>query len=124
VMEREKSWKNISQSGEDVKHRWGDLANQHGLKINIGGLSAIPTFSFESPNMLAYKTLITQEMLSKGFLASNLIFTSLAHTPDLFDMYFEVLDSVFSIIKECEDGRDVLDTLRGPVCHASFKRLN
>jgi glutamate-1-semialdehyde 2,1-aminomutase len=124
VMEREKSWENIAKSGEDVKTRWSHLANLHGLQINIGGLSAIPTFSFESPNMLAYKTLITQEMLNKGFLASNLIFTSLAHTPDLFDMYFEALDPLFLVIKECEDGRDVLDILKGPVCHASFKRLN
>jgi len=124
VMEREKSWKNISQSGENVKERWRRLARKHGLKLNTSGLSAIPAFSFESPDMLAYKTLITQEMLSRGFLASNLMFTSLAHTPDLFDIYFEELDTVFSLIKECEDGRDVSDFLKGPVCHASFKRLN
>lgn len=124
VMEQEKSWERISEAGEAVKERWQCLANQYDLKINIAGLSAIPTFNFSSSNMLAYKTLITQEMLSRGFLASNLIFTSIAHTPDYFERYFEALDPVFSIIKECEDGRDVFSILRGPVCHGGFKRLN
>jgi glutamate-1-semialdehyde 2,1-aminomutase len=31
---------------------------------------------------------------------------------------------VFALIRECEDGRDVMSLLQGPVCHAGFKRLN
>ena len=34
------------------------------------------------------------------------------------------LDPVFGLIKECEEGRDVLGLLKGPVCHGGFKRLN
>jgi glutamate-1-semialdehyde 2,1-aminomutase len=34
------------------------------------------------------------------------------------------LDSVFGLIKECEDGKDVHSLLVGPVCHGDFKRLN
>ena len=88
------------------------------------GLPAICAFGFDSPNALAYKTLITQEMLAKGYLASNLIFSSLAHTPKIVDGYFEALDSIFATIKQCEDGLDVMSLLEGPVCHAGFKRLN
>jgi hypothetical protein len=49
---------------------------------------------------------------------------SLAHTPEVVDRYCEALDPVFGLIAECEAGRDVHALLRGPVCHAGFKRLN
>jgi len=48
----------------------------------------------------------------------------MAHTPEVIDGYFDALDPVFSIIKECEEGRDVMSLLKGPVCHSGFKRLN
>lgn len=124
VMEREKSWERITLTGTGIMARWQTLAQKHGLKINVAGLPAIPSFGFDGPNALAYKTLITQEMLGKGFLASNLIFSSLAHTPEIVDGYFDALDSVFAQVKECEEGRDVMSLLKGPVCHAGFKRLN
>ena len=124
VMEREKSWERITATGTDIMGRWQKLAEQHGLKANVAGLPAICSFSFESPNALAYKTLITQEMLAKGYFASNLIFSSLAHTSEIVDGYFEALNPIFATIKQCEEGRDVMTLLKGPVCHAGFKRLN
>jgi glutamate-1-semialdehyde 2,1-aminomutase len=124
VMEREKSWEHITQTGTDIMGRWHALAQKYDLKINIAGLPAIASFGFDGPNTLSYKTLITQEMLAKGYLASNLIFSSMAHTPEIVGGYFEALDPIFSMIKECEEGRDVMALLKGPVCHAGFKRLN
>ena len=124
VMEREKSWEYITKTGTSIMSRWKNLALKHGLKISISGLPAICSFSFESSNNLAYKTLISQEMLAKGYLASNLIFSSLAHSPQIIDGYFHAIDSIFEIIKECEEGRDVYSLLKGPVCHSGFKRLN
>ena len=38
--------------------------------------------------------------------------------------YFEALDPVFALIRECEDGRDVMSLLKGPVAHSGFTRLN
>ena len=124
VMEREKTWERITATGTGIKERWQSLARKHGLKINISGLPAIPSFGLDRPNALVYKTLITQEMLAKGYLASNLIFISLAHSTEVVDGYFEALDPIFGLIKECEEGRDVMSLLKGPVCHAGFKRLN
>ena len=124
VMEREKSWERITETGTGIMERWLKLGEAYGLKVNVTGLPAICAFGFDRPNALAYKTLITQEMLAKGYLASNLIFSSLAHTPKIVDGYFEALDSIFATIKQCEDGLDVMSLLEGPVCHAGFKRLN
>jgi glutamate-1-semialdehyde 2,1-aminomutase len=123
-MEREKSWETITATGMDIKSRWQKLADRHDLSISQWGLPALAGFSFSGPNALAYKTIVTQEMLAKGYLASNSVYGCIAHTPAIVDGYFEALDPVFKLIRECEDGRDIDGVLKGPVCHAGFNRLN
>lgn len=124
VMERLRSWEQITQTGQHISERWQALADKHELRITTSGIPAFATFAFNSENALAYKTLITQEMLQKGYLASNTVYTCTEHTADIVDGYFAVLDPVFALIKECEDGRDIAGLLHGPVCHSGFKRLN
>jgi len=82
------------------------------------------SFSFPGEDMLKYKTVITQEMLKRNFLASNAIYVCTAHTPDILKQYFDALDESFKLIKECKDGRSIDELLEGPVCHAGFQRLN
>ena len=124
VMERERSWETITETGNIIKAKWQALAHHHGLLITTNGLPALAGFAFNSPNMLAYKTLITQEMLAKGYLAGTSVYVCTEHTLEVVDTFFAVLDPVFSLIKECENGRDVHTLLKGPVCHGGFKRLN
>ena len=124
VMECTRSWETITQTGLNIRERWQKLADTHGLHISHWGLPALTGYSFQGTNALAYKTLVTQEMLSKGYLAGNSVYVCTQHTPDVVDGYFQVLDPVFALIKECEQGRDVTSLLKGPVCHAGFKRLN
>ena len=124
VMERLRSWEVVTKTGLGIRQRWQDLADNYKINITHNGLPALVGFSFQSTNSLAYKTLITQEMLKKGYLAATSCFVSLAHTPDVVDEYFHALDTIFPLIVECEDGRDVYELLDGPVCHAGFKRLN
>lgn len=124
VMERVKSWETITNIGLQIGARWGKLAEKHGLQLQQWGLPALTGYTFQSPNALAYKTLVTQEMLAKGYLAANSVFVCTEHTPDIVDGYFAALDPIFGLIKECEEGRDVMALLKGPVCHAGFKRLN
>ncbi len=124
VMEREKSWDTITATGNEVKRRWGELASRHGLAIEQWGMPALAGFTFAGPNALAYKTFVTQEMLAKGYLASNSVYACIEHTPVILDGYFDALDGVFGMISECEGGRDIFSLLKGPVCHAGFKRLN
>jgi glutamate-1-semialdehyde 2,1-aminomutase len=57
-------------------------------------------------------------------LAGNSVYVSLAHTSEVVDGYFDALDPIFAIIKECQEGRNLTDVLNGPVCHSGFKRLN
>ncbi len=124
VMGRERSWEKITATGFDIRRRWQQLADKYGLSIEHWGLPALTGFTIKSEKSLAYKTLITQEMLSKGYLAGNSVYVCTEHTPKVLDGFYEALDPVFSLIQECEQGRDVMSLLNGPVCHAGFKRLN
>ena len=124
VMGRLNSWETITQAGLQIRKRWQQLADKHSLLIDHWGLPALTGFTFLSPNALAYKTLVTQEMLAKGYLAGNSVYVCTEHTPEIIEGFFEALDPIFGLIKECEEGRDILSLLRGPVCHGGFKRLN
>lgn len=124
VMERECSWERITAIGLELRRQWQALADRHGLTICHNGLPALTGFAIQSENALKYKTLITQEMLKKGYLAATSCYISLAHTPDVIESYLEALDAVFGLIADCEADRPVDDLLEGPVCHAGFRRLN
>ena len=124
VMEKEQSWQVISEIGKNISERWNQLGNKYELPLTTSGISAIPSFSFKSESNLSYKTLITQEMLKVGYLATNIVFASTAHTTSIVDGYYDALAPIFKLIKECEDGRDIDGLLNGPVCHSGFKRLN
>jgi glutamate-1-semialdehyde 2,1-aminomutase len=124
VMERVRSWEQISKVGADITSRWRALAAKYALSIATSGLAALTSFSFNSKNALAYKTLITQEMLSKGFLAGTSVYACIDHTPTVIAAYFDALDPIFRRIVECEQGVEINSLLKGPVCHSGFKRLN
>ena len=57
---------------------------------------------FESKFNLEYKTLIAQEMLKRGYLASNSVYVCTEHTQEIISEYEKALDEVFKIISECE----------------------
>jgi glutamate-1-semialdehyde 2,1-aminomutase len=124
VMEREHSWDCVTQTGRQIGERWLQLARRHGLPLELNGIPALIGFSIPVANMLKYKTLITQEMLKKGILAATSVYVCTAHDRSVIDRYFEELEVVFALIRECEAGRDIDALLEGPVCHAGFKRLN
>ena len=123
VMQREKSWKKITKTGIEIKNHWQHLADKYELNISQWGIPALTGFTIKSKHALAYKTLITQEMLSKGYLAGNCVYVCTEHSSEILEGYYEALDKVFSLIKDCEDGQDVNKLLNGKICHSGFKRL-
>lgn len=124
VMEREQSWQKITTIGRTITSRWQALGQKYGLPLVTSGVPALTGFTIKSPNALAYKTLITQEMLAAGYLAATSVYTCTEHTPEIVDNYFAALEPIFQTIRECEDGRDIKALLKGPVAHSGFTRLN
>jgi glutamate-1-semialdehyde 2,1-aminomutase len=125
VMERVKSWETITEMGNKMRTGWQKLADANQLSITISGIPALSTYGFNSQDAMAYKTLITQEMLDKGFLASTNFYASTAHNDDNLELYFTALDEVYHQISNCEKGIEKIENLlKGPICHGGFKRLN
>lgn len=124
-MEKQQSWEVITATGKKVQQGWQELANANNIEISLHGIPAICMYAFTSPNALKYKTLVTQEMLKKGFLASTNFYASTAHKQEHLDAYFNALNSVYQVIDKCEKNLLNIDgLLEGPVCHSGFKRLN
>lgn len=124
VMERERSWERVTATGLELRRQWQALADRHGITISHNGLPALAGFAIEGGKAFKYKTLITQEMLKRGYLAGTSCYASLSHTPDVIDSYLDHLDAVFALIASCEAGQSVDELLEGPVCHSGFRRLN
>ena len=124
IMEQTKSWEFITKQGQYIKQRWLEIFTRHNVKVDIAGLSALPNFIVKSKNALGYKTLITQEMLKRGYLAGNSVYVCLQHDTNILEPYFEVFDSCVKLISDCENGKDLSELLDGPICHSGFKRLN
>lgn len=124
VMGKTRSWEQITETGQRIAQLWQNLSQKYSLPIAIRGIPALISFQFISDKNLEYKTLITQEMLAKGYLASTSVYVCTEHTAEVLDGYAEALEEVFALVKECEEGRDVKTLLKGPVCHAEMRRLN
>jgi glutamate-1-semialdehyde aminotransferase len=125
IMDRIKSWDIITERGAKMQKGWIELAANHALDISVSGIPSLSTYNFTSVDALKYKTLITQEMLKNGFLASTSFYACTEHHDIYFESYFNALDSVYKLISECEKGnKNINNLLEGPVCHSGFKRLN
>ncbi len=123
IMEREKSWEVITKIGKEIRNRTKKLANNYDLKVSIKGIPALTGFSIDSKNSIQYKTLITQEMLSNGYLAGDSVYVCTEHTQEVIDGYFKNLENIFKLIQDCENGRDIKKLLKDEVCHTGFRRL-
>lgn len=111
--------------GTKVKEIWEETAKKNGIKIHIFGILPLIHFAFEYEDGLALKTYFTQEMLKEGFLAANGVYASYAHNDEVLEKYKKACDVVFGKIAGIfAAGKDIRDSLNGPVCHSGFERLN
>ncbi|MBW2559307.1 MAG: aminotransferase class III-fold pyridoxal phosphate-dependent enzyme [Deltaproteobacteria bacterium] len=113
----------LSHTGRAVKEVWISAAGEAGLDVHVGGLDPLVHLSFEHPEALALKTLFTQEMLDRGFLATTAFYASFAHREEHVEAYANVCREVLRVLADALSAGDIVGRLRGPVCHAGFKRL-
>ena len=124
VMKKIESWKIITEIGLKVRNNWSDLFKKYNIESTISGIPSLSTYSFKE-NDLEIQTLITQEMLKKGFLASNRFYACIAHENQVIDSYFNAFDETLKSISQIYDNKnEIVNRLDGPVRHSGFKRLN
>ena len=124
VMERIKSWEIISQIGRTVRKGWLEISKSNNIGITIEGIPSLSTYRFNENNLIL-QTYVTQEMLKKGFLASDKFYACISHDNYSISLYLNALNEVFnSIDKNNKNGIEILTLLNGPIRHSGFKRLN
>jgi glutamate-1-semialdehyde 2,1-aminomutase len=124
-MHKLKSWKIISEKGDFIKNEWKKIADKYKLEIIITGLRPMISFKFNYEEHNILKTFITQEMLIYGFLASNTIYVSIAHSDEIIKKYLYFLEKTFFKISKFENFNDIAKKLisKQP-SQSTFKRLN
>ena len=123
-MRSKKIHTHLKNIGDIITEGLTKLAGKHDLKLKILPPPQAIVFSFDyGKESQAIRTLFTQEMLKRGFLASNLIYVSYAHKSHHVRKYLRTCDEVFGIIIKAIQERKVRRLLKGPVAHSGFKRL-
>jgi glutamate-1-semialdehyde 2,1-aminomutase len=119
-------WEKQDEYGEMVQNGWREKAEKNGLTIEIGGIRPLGHFSIiGKEDGLVYKTFFVQEMLKRGYLASNAFYTTYAHSLEIIRGYLQQVDEIFEMIADISHkGEFVESYLEGPVCHSGFGRLN
>jgi len=114
----------VARIGRQLSASWMQLAETHLLPIEV--VDACPALvHFRWVHSLAneLRTLYTQLMLNRGFLAGQALYATLAHTEEIMEKYDRAIDEVFAHIAESLKKGTVHDELRGPVAHSGFRRL-
>ncbi len=126
LYEKYRVWEKQTEYGEMVQKSWKEKAEQHGLDIEVGGIAPLGHFTIRgNEDSLVYKTFFVQEMLKRGYIASNAFYTTYAHSPEIIREYLDHAGEVFGMIAGImQEGGKVEDHLEGPVCHSGFGRLN
>ena len=122
-MNRIKSWKILIKNGKYIVDGLRKLGKKYKLNLEVVGIESIINFNFSSKYNLYYKTYITQEMLKKGYLASNIIYVTIYHNKITVKKYLQKLEPIFKNIENFEKNKNVKKFLDGPVCASSFGRL-
>ena len=121
---KNKVWLHLDKIGNAIGKGWSDLARAHNLKMHVSEFKPLITFSFDYPEInSALYTLFTQEMLKKGYLASNSVYVSYAHTTATVNKYLKVADEVFCFLADSIKRNKVRECLNTHVRYEGFKRL-
>jgi glutamate-1-semialdehyde 2,1-aminomutase len=112
------------EAGATVQAAWKSLGARHGLDLTISGWPALCTFSLNyGDKTAALRTLLTQEMLDRGFLANTAFYPTVAHEKAILDSYISALDETFAVLADAISKDDAVNRLRGPIAHSGFSRL-
>jgi glutamate-1-semialdehyde aminotransferase len=124
ILEKKKPFENLIKVGKFLNYSWENLAKKYNLKISISGIETISSFNFISKNNSLYRTYITQEMLKKGYLASNVVYLNIYHNKNVISNYIKNLDPIFKKISLFENKKIKKIGLNGPISGFRFKRIN
>ncbi|MGH2544208.1 MAG: aminotransferase class III-fold pyridoxal phosphate-dependent enzyme, partial [Ardenticatenaceae bacterium] len=81
--------RHLNAIGSRVQQGWNDAAASAELRVHVSGVPPLSHLEFEYPNKQAIRTLFTQKMLKRGFLATNSFYATYAHQECHVGAYLE-----------------------------------
>lgn len=123
-MEDLRSWEKVTDLGKYYRQVISQVFTNREVGISFSGLPAISTFVIGNTNHQEWKTLITEKMLDKSYLASTLFYPSILHTRKIIDRYASQMDELLIEVTKLGGERAVPKMLKYPVAQSGFSRLN
>ncbi len=121
--EAKKVHEHLMKMGKLVQDGWQEIGLRHGLPVKVSGIYPLSHFVFDDLDHLVMKALFVQEMLTKGFLASNLFYPMYAHSRENVKTYLIAVDEVFGRIRLLQDNGKLRVSLKGEPAAEGFKRI-
>jgi glutamate-1-semialdehyde 2,1-aminomutase len=113
----------VAKVGERIKSEWERLGKKYGLSIETSGFPSLAHFTFKHDEPEKLRTIYTQMMLKKGFLAGLSIYPTWAHADEIVSLYTEAIEDVFFNISKALKNDSMNTLLEGEVAHSGFARL-
>ncbi len=113
----------VANIGENVMSGWRSIGEKHNLPVTTGGYPALAHFSFQNNEAEKLRTIYTQMMLKRGFLAGLTIYPTMAHTTEIVKLYHNAVDEVFGEISIAFHNGSIDKLLTGKVALSGFTRL-
>ena len=110
--------------GQKVMDGWQSAGASAGLDIEVSGIPPLGHFAVKGATKpIAVRTLFTQLMLDRGYLARDAFYAMYAHTDAHVEGYVAACADAFGIIAKALKADNVESLLRGPIAHSGFQRL-
>ena len=114
----------LAWAGMSVKGIWSRAARSAGLPAHVsGGFPCMAHLHFDHAEAQALRTLYTQEMLARGFLAGPGYYPTWAHRERDMRLFELAVGEVFEVLAKASRSGTVRARLRGPLAHTGFQRL-
>lgn len=113
----------LIETGSRVMEGWSTAGKRCDLPLHVGGIKPLGHFVFEVEKPLALRSLFTQMMLARGYLATGAFYATYAHQDAQIERYLEAVEVTFGELVEALRLGSVETQLKGPVAHSGFQRL-
>ncbi|MBI1301114.1 MAG: aminotransferase class III-fold pyridoxal phosphate-dependent enzyme [Alphaproteobacteria bacterium] len=113
----------IRQVGEEVQGIWRSQAHACGLSVKASGFPCLSSLVFDHPKSELLRTVFTQQMLERGFLAGVSFYPTLAHTDRIVARYADAVGEVFELMANYLGNGTIENLLKGEVATRGFSRL-
>ena len=117
-------WKHLIHIGSMIGNSWLLLAKKYSLNFSINEFKPLITLKphYGDKNNLI-NTIFIQEMLKRGYIASNSVYVSYAHNEAIIEKYIKNVDEVFCLISKGIDGNNLEKLLESEEKSDAFGRL-